>query len=70
MTPIEAHLNGDIAPPVFAIVPVFDSMMSPTVDVMPVELVPRVVHGEQDFHFHRPIVPGGQARLARQDDRI
>ncbi|KDE98722.1 dehydratase [Mycolicibacterium aromaticivorans JS19b1 = JCM 16368] len=56
--PIEAHLNGDIAPPVFAIVPVFDSMMSPTVDVMPVELVPRVVHGEQDFHFHRPIVPG------------
>jgi acyl dehydratase len=58
--PIAAHLAGDIAPPVFAIVPVFESMMAPTVDVMPVELVPRVVHGEQDFHFHRPILPGDQ----------
>ncbi len=56
--PISAHLAGDIAPPVFAIVPVFDSMMAPTVDVMPVELVPRAVHGEQDFQFHRPILPG------------
>lgn len=56
--PILAHRNGDIAPPVFAIVPVFESMMMPTVDVLPVELVPRVVHGEQDFVFHRPIRPG------------
>lgn len=56
--PIPAHRNGDIAPPVFAIVPVFESMMMPTVDVLPVELVPRVVHGEQDFYFHRPIRPG------------
>ena len=30
----------------------------PAVDVLPVELIPRVVHGEQDFHFHRPIRPG------------
>lgn len=56
--PIPAHRDGDIAPPVFAIVPVFESMMMPTVDVLPVELVPRVVHGEQDFIFHRPIRPG------------
>lgn len=56
--PIAAHRAGDIAPPVFAIVPVFESMMMPTVDVLPVELVPRVVHGEQDFFFHRPIRPG------------
>jgi acyl dehydratase len=26
--------------------------------VMPVEAIPRIVHGEQDFHFHRPIRPG------------
>ena len=32
----------------------------PAVDVLPVELIPRVVHGEQDFHFHRPIRPGDQ----------
>jgi acyl dehydratase len=25
---------------------------------MPVELIPRVVHGEQDFHFRRAIKPG------------
>ena len=56
--PIPAHRTGDIAPPVFAIVPVFEALLMPAVDVMPVELIPRVVHGEQDFHFHRPIRPG------------
>jgi acyl dehydratase len=56
--PIEAHRSGAAAPPVFAIVPVFDAMLSPAVDVMPVELIPRVVHGEQDFRFHRAIRPG------------
>jgi acyl dehydratase len=56
--PIAAHRNGDIAPPVFSIVPVFQALLVPAVEVMPVELIPRIVHGEQDFHFHRPIVPG------------
>jgi acyl dehydratase len=56
--PIEAHRSGEVAPPVFAIVPVFEALLIPAVDVMPVELIPRVVHGEQDFHFHRPIRPG------------
>ncbi len=56
--PIAAHRNGDIAPPVFAIVPVFQALLVPAVDVMPIELIPRIVHGEQDFHFHRPIYPG------------
>jgi acyl dehydratase len=56
--PIAAHRNRDIAPPVFAIVPVFQALLVPAVDVMPVELIPRIVHGEQDFHFHRPIYPG------------
>lgn len=56
--PIGAHRSGDIAPPVFAIVPVFEALLMPAVDVMPIEAIPRVVHGEQDFHFHRPIRPG------------
>ena len=43
--PIRAHC-GDIAPPVFAIVPVFQALLVPAVDVMPVELIPRIVHGE------------------------
>ncbi|HEX7322061.1 MAG TPA: MaoC/PaaZ C-terminal domain-containing protein [Mycobacterium sp.] len=58
--PIAAHLAGDVASPVFAIVPVFEAMLTPAVDVMPVELIRRVVHGEQDFHFHRPVRPGDQ----------
>src|SRR6185312_7889678 len=33
-------------------------LLVPAVDVMPVELIPRIVHGEQDFHFYRPIYPG------------
>jgi acyl dehydratase len=56
--PIQAHLRGDVAPPVFAIVPVFEALLTPAVEVMPVEAIPRIVHGEQDFHFHRPIRPG------------
>lgn len=55
--PIAAHCSGDIASPVFAIVPVFDALMSPAVDVVPMEIFGRITHGEQDFHFHRPIRP-------------
>ncbi|MFE2958882.1 MaoC/PaaZ C-terminal domain-containing protein [Nocardia tengchongensis] len=56
--PIAAHLKGDVAPPVFAIVPVFEAMMMPVIDVAPMNIFGRVVHGEQDFHCHRPIRPG------------
>lgn len=56
--PIPAHRSGEVAAPVFAIVPVFEALLVPAVDALPVELIPRVVHGEQDFHFHRPIRPG------------
>lgn len=56
--PIAAHRAGDVAPPVFAIVPVFDALMMPALDVVPIGIFGRLVHGEQDFHFHRPIVPG------------
>jgi len=43
---------------VFAIVPVFQSLMEPALEVVPLELFGRVLHGEQDFRFHRPIRPG------------
>ncbi|RJO72207.1 dehydratase [Nocardia panacis] len=56
--PIAAHRSGAVAPPVFGIVPVFEAMMMPVIDVVPLEIFGRVVHGEQDFHFHRPIAPG------------
>ncbi len=56
--PIRAHVAGDVASPVFAIVPVFQSLMEPALEVVPIQLIGKVVHGEQDFRFHRPIRPG------------
>jgi acyl dehydratase len=56
--PFPQHLDGTLAPPVFAIVPAFPDLAGATVAAVPNELVMRVVHGEQDFRFHRPIVPG------------
>ncbi|KAA1421821.1 dehydratase [Nocardioides humilatus] len=56
--PVPAHRAGDVASPVFAIVPVFQSLIEPALEVVPMQLIGKVVHGEQDFRFHRPIVPG------------
>jgi acyl dehydratase len=56
--PIEAHRSGEVASPVFAVVPTFFSMAPAALEVAPVELLMKLVHGEQDFHFHRPIKPG------------
>jgi acyl dehydratase len=56
--PIAAHLDGSIAPPVFAIVPVWDTMITAMAGVVPPEVVAMVVHGEQDMWFHAPICPG------------
>lgn len=56
--PIEVHLKGEVANPVFAIVPVFESLLEPVIEVVPTSLFGLVVHGEQDFFFHRPIKPG------------
>jgi acyl dehydratase len=52
------HLSGELAPPVFGIVPVFQALAPSMVVVVPAEILMRVVHGEQDFRFHQPIVPG------------
>lgn len=56
--PIAAHAAGEVATPVFAIVPVFQSLLEPALEVVPAQLFGRVLHGQQDFRFHRPIVPG------------
>jgi acyl dehydratase len=56
--PIEAHRAGEVAPPVFAVVPVFNSLLPAVLSVVPVELAMKVLHGEQVFRFHRPIRPG------------
>jgi acyl dehydratase len=56
--PIAPHVAGDYAPPVFAIVPAFQSAGEAALEVIPGELLMMILHGEQDFHFHAPIVPG------------
>jgi acyl dehydratase len=53
-----AHRAGDLAPPVFAIVPVFEVLAPAIAGVVPPEVLMRGVHGQQDFRYHRPIEPG------------
>ena len=55
---IPAHASGELAPPVFAIVPAFQAAGMGTMQVVPGELLGAILHGEQDFHYHRPIEPG------------
>jgi len=52
------HLAGEAAPPVFAHIPVMQSM----VELLRGTADGFLLHGEQDFHFHRPIVPGMRLR--------
>ncbi len=49
---------GRCAPPVFGAVLAWDAVRSAVIDVVPPHALPTVVHGEQDMHFHQPIVPG------------
>ncbi len=56
--PLPAHAGGDMAPPVFAIVPAFQAAGMASMQVIPGELLGAILHGEQDFHYHRPIEPG------------
>ena len=55
---IAQHAAGDLAPPVFSIVPSFQAMGMASLSVIPAELLGAILHGEQDFHYLRPIEPG------------
>jgi acyl dehydratase len=55
---IAAHLNGDVAPPVFAVVPIWDTLAGAMAGVTPPEVLLLVVHGEQDMRLFKPITPG------------
>jgi acyl dehydratase len=59
---IAAHVAGDVAPPVFAVVPAFQANGMAALSVIPGELLGAILHGEQDIHFHRPIEPGMKLR--------
>ena len=55
---IPQHASGELAPPVFSVVPAFQAMGMAALSVIPHELLGMILHGEQDFHFHAPIQPG------------
>ncbi len=55
--PIAQHASGDLAPPVFTVVPAFAIAGEAAMKVIPGEVVMMIVHGEQDFHYHSPILP-------------
>ena len=74
-----AYLEGRYAPPVFGVVPTWDSLLEALNDLIPVEFVPMLLHLEQDMVFHRPLVPGmtlvtetqgHSVRVARSGTRI
>jgi acyl dehydratase len=60
--PIEAHRTGDLAPPVFAVVPAFESSAEAVLAIAPADLLMMLVHGEQDFVYHQPIEAGMDLR--------
>ncbi len=56
--PIAVHQSGEQAPPVFAVVPIWDTIAGAMAAVTPPEVLLLVVHGEQDMRLHQPITPG------------
>jgi acyl dehydratase len=56
--PNPAYSSGKYAPPVFGVVPTWESIMNAVAGFVPPEVALMIVHGEQDMHFHQPLVPG------------
>jgi acyl dehydratase len=55
---VAEHLAGDVASPVFNVVPAFQVIAPLTMNMPPEEKRMMGLHGEQDFRFHRPIEAG------------
>ena len=57
-----AHVAGEIAPPLFAVVPVQETvglgLTGPMSTVVPPDVMMTGLHSEHDLRIHRPIVPG------------
>jgi acyl dehydratase len=56
------HAGGELAPPVFAVVPAWDALTAAARLVAPEEAFASLVHSAQDMRFFRPIVPGDLLR--------
>ena len=53
-----AYESDKFAPPLFGVVPVWSLLGEVTLDVVPADALMFILHGEQDMHFHQPLVPG------------
>lgn len=64
--PNPAYRSGRWAPPVFGVVPTWEAMGLAVADMVPGDAMMSIVHGEQDMHFQRPLVPGRQLATRAQ----
>ena len=53
-----AYESGKYAPPVFGVVPTWEALALVVANFVTPEMFMMLVHGEQDMHFHQPLVPG------------
>lgn len=65
-----AYESGKYAPPVFGVVPTWEAIGLAVADVVPPESMMMIVHGEQDMHFHQPLVPGRTIRTTAESHSI
>lgn len=65
-----AYSGGKVAPPVFGVVPTWDAMSKAVGDVVPPESAMFIVHGEQDMHYHQPLVPGQELTTSAESFNI
>ena len=61
-----AYQAGKYAPPVFGVVPTWDSMVEVITDWVPPESLPMLVHASHDMRFHQPLVPGQGLRTTAE----
>jgi acyl dehydratase len=52
------HVAGELAPPLFAVVPIVEPMSAAVTGIAPPGSLERIVHLGHDMVFHQPIVPG------------
>ena len=64
--PNPAYASGQLAPPVFGVVPTWWAMSDALTSMVPPEAFLMIVHGEQDMHFHQPLRPGQQLATAAE----
>lgn len=57
---ISAHINGEYASPVFAVVPMWEALMEAVTNMVDQEDIFSIVHGEQDMYFFSKILPNDE----------